>query len=112
MNPQQQRLIRESFPEIRPMSGPVSLLFYPRLFALDPSQRPMFRQDIEVHGRKLMDTAHGHHRQPGTDRCVGPDIAGHGPASRGLRSQAGTLRDITSSAVQPFDESTLGLNAA
>ena len=55
MNSQQQRLIRESFPEIRRMAGPVSLLFYGRLFALDPSLRPMFRQDIEVQGRKLMD---------------------------------------------------------
>ncbi len=31
------------------------MLFYGRLFALDPSLRPMFRQDIALQGRKLMD---------------------------------------------------------
>ena len=55
MTPEQKQLIRESFPAIREMAGPVSLLFYGRLFALDPALRPMFRQDIELQGRKLMD---------------------------------------------------------
>ena len=55
MTAKQKQLIRESFPDIREMAGPVSLLFYGRLFALDPTLRPMFRQDIELQGRKLMD---------------------------------------------------------
>jgi hemoglobin-like flavoprotein len=55
MTSEQKQLIRDSFPAIREMAGPVSLLFYGRLFALDPTLRPMFRQDIEVQGRKLMD---------------------------------------------------------
>ena len=55
MTPEQKQLIRESFPAIREMAGPVSLLFYGRLFALEPALRPMFRQDIELQGRKLMD---------------------------------------------------------
>ena len=55
MTPEQKQLIRESFPAIREMAGPVALLFSGRLFALDPALRPMFRQDIELQGRKLMD---------------------------------------------------------
>jgi hemoglobin-like flavoprotein len=55
MTSEQKRLVRESFPAVREMAGPVSMLFYGRLFALDPSLRPMFRQDIELQGRKLMD---------------------------------------------------------
>ena len=55
MTAQQKRLVRESFPEIRRMSGPASLLFYGRLFELDPALRPLFRRDIEIQGRKLMD---------------------------------------------------------
>jgi hemoglobin-like flavoprotein len=55
MTPRQKQLIRESFTGIREMAGPVSLLFYGRLFALDAALRPMFRQDIELQGRKLMD---------------------------------------------------------
>ena len=37
------------------MAGPLSLLFYGRLFELDPSLRPMFHGDIARQGRKLMD---------------------------------------------------------
>ena len=55
MTAAQKRLVRESFAEIREIAGPVSMLFYGRLFALDPSLRPMFRQDIALQGRKLMD---------------------------------------------------------
>jgi len=55
MTPEQKHLIRESFPAIREVAGPVSLLFYGRLFALEPALQPMFRQDIELQGRKLMD---------------------------------------------------------
>ena len=55
MTAKQKQLVRESFPDIREVAGPVSLLFYGRLFAMDPTLRPMFRQDIELQGRKLMD---------------------------------------------------------
>ena len=37
------------------MAGPLSQLFYGRLFQLDPSVRPMFRGDMRAQGRKLMD---------------------------------------------------------
>ena len=55
MTPQEKQLVRESFQRIGEVAGPLSLLFYGRLFELDPSLRPMFRQDIEIQGRKLMD---------------------------------------------------------
>src|SRR5262245_9750796 len=55
MTTRQKSLVKQSFAEIREISGPVALLFYGRLFEIDPSLRPMFRQDIEVQGRKLMD---------------------------------------------------------
>ena len=56
MNAEQKRLIRESFESISDSLGPISLLFYARLFELDPSLRPMFHQDIAIQGRKLMNT--------------------------------------------------------
>ena|SRR5205823_2687801 len=55
MTTQQQRLIRETFPMLFEMAGPLSQLFYGRLFQLAPSVRPMFRGDIRAQGRKLMD---------------------------------------------------------
>src|SRR5205809_3617976 len=55
MTAAQKQLVRESFPAIRDMASPVALLFYGRLFQLDPSLKTMFRSDIEVQGRKLMD---------------------------------------------------------
>jgi hemoglobin-like flavoprotein len=55
MSPQQKQLIRESFPAIREAAVPLVILFYGRLFQLDPSVRPLFHQDIPVQARKLMD---------------------------------------------------------
>ena len=49
------RMVRGSFPAIAGVSGPVAALFYGRLFELAPHVRPLFRQDIAVQGRKLMD---------------------------------------------------------
>ena len=55
MSRKQIRLVRDSFFEIAEVSGPVAVLFYGRLFELAPEVRPLFRQDTEVQGRKLMD---------------------------------------------------------
>jgi hemoglobin-like flavoprotein len=54
MTAEQKRLVRESFHSISDSTGPLALLFYARLFELDPNLRPMFHQDIVVQGRKLM----------------------------------------------------------
>jgi hemoglobin-like flavoprotein len=50
-----QRLVRESFAQITELAGPIAMLFYGRLFDLDPKLRPMFKQDIGLQGVKLME---------------------------------------------------------
>ena len=55
MTADQRRLVRDSFEALRPMAGPVVLLFYGKLFEVAPSVRPMFLNDITLQGRKLMD---------------------------------------------------------
>jgi hemoglobin-like flavoprotein len=52
----QRRLVRQSFDSLREQAGPVSLLFYGKLFELDPSARRLFHNDLAVQGRKLVDT--------------------------------------------------------
>lgn len=56
MTTEQMRLVRDSFPEIEELSGPIAVLFYGRVFEVAPEVRPLFRQDIVVQGRKLMAT--------------------------------------------------------
>jgi hemoglobin-like flavoprotein len=56
MTPQQRTLVRTSFDAIRDQAGPVGLLFYGKLFELDPSARRLFHVDLAVQVRKLMDT--------------------------------------------------------
>lgn len=52
---QEKRVIRDSMPSVCELAGPIGLLFYGRLFELDPGLRPMFKGDIELQSRKLMD---------------------------------------------------------
>lgn len=54
MPPIRAELIRESFATVEPMAHVAALLFYQRLFALDPSLRALFQHDIEQQGVKLM----------------------------------------------------------
>jgi hemoglobin-like flavoprotein len=56
MTTEQMQLVRDSFPEIEELSGPITALFYGRVFELAPEVKPLFRQDIAVQGRKLMAT--------------------------------------------------------
>jgi hemoglobin-like flavoprotein len=51
----QQKLIAGSFADIAEMAGPIAHLFYGRLFEIAPEVRPLFRQDIAIQSRKLMD---------------------------------------------------------
>lgn len=55
MTSREKQVVRESFEAVREEAGPISLLFYGRLFQTDPSLRPMFRGDIARQGQKLMD---------------------------------------------------------
>jgi hemoglobin-like flavoprotein len=48
------RLVKETFPEIREMAIPVSLLFYGRLFDLEPQLRSLFKVDMSEQSAKLM----------------------------------------------------------
>ena len=56
MTPDQRRLVRQTYEPVREMAAPIALLFYGRLFELDPSARRLFHNDLAVQGRKLMDT--------------------------------------------------------
>lgn len=51
---QQERLIRDSFLDVREVAGALANLFYGRLFAIAPELRPMFKGDIREQGLKLM----------------------------------------------------------
>jgi len=54
MNPDQQKLVRDSFAKVRPIDKTAASLFYDRLFELNPKLRPLFKGDMEEQGRKLM----------------------------------------------------------
>ena len=54
MTPQQVALVRESFAKVVPIKEEAAALFYERLFAIDPSTRPLFRGDMKSQGAKLM----------------------------------------------------------
>jgi nitric oxide dioxygenase len=54
MTPQQIALVRESFAKVVPNKDEAAALFYDRLFAIDPSTRPLFSGDMKSQGAKLM----------------------------------------------------------
>ena len=55
MSPQQKYLIRKSFAALEAHGSVPALVFYRRLFELDPGLRPLFKTDIEVQAAKLFD---------------------------------------------------------
>jgi nitric oxide dioxygenase len=54
MTPDQVRLVQDSFAMLVPNREQASMLFYQRLFDLDPPLRPMFSGSLPEQGRKLM----------------------------------------------------------
>lgn len=54
MTPQQIILVKESFTKVLPIKEVAAAAFYDRLFAVDPSLKPMFSGDMQEQGRKLM----------------------------------------------------------
>jgi hemoglobin-like flavoprotein len=54
MTPQQIDLVRTTFEQIAPHGPRVAERFYERLFALDPSARALFKNDMRVQEEKLM----------------------------------------------------------
>lgn len=55
MTARQVHLIRKTFAELSRHGHVAALVFYKRLFELAPELRPMFRGDIEVQSKKLID---------------------------------------------------------
>jgi len=54
MTPRQVDLVKSSFTRIMPIAGVAAALFYDKLFALDPTLKPLFKGDMQEQGRKLM----------------------------------------------------------
>ncbi|MGZ3687780.1 MAG: globin family protein, partial [Bdellovibrionota bacterium] len=50
----QRLLITDSFERIAPLADTVSKIFYERLFELDPSTRPLFKEDLTDQRKKLI----------------------------------------------------------
>src|SRR5215469_3733974 len=55
MTPAQRRLVRDSFELLREDARPLVLLFYGKLFEMDPAARRLFHNDIALQGQKLVD---------------------------------------------------------
>ena len=55
MTADQIHLLRKSFAIVEPQAHVAALVFYRRLFELDPALRPLFKNNIEEQARKLMD---------------------------------------------------------
>jgi hemoglobin-like flavoprotein len=54
MTPHQIQLIRHTFALVEPHAEVMALVFYQRVFTLDPSLRSLFRTNIDEQGQKLM----------------------------------------------------------
>ena len=55
MTKEQVYLVRKTFAELGRHGHVAALVFYRRLFEIDPALRPLFKHDIEEQSRKLMD---------------------------------------------------------
>jgi hemoglobin-like flavoprotein len=53
MTPEQIALVQRSFQSVQPILEPAAVLFYDRLFEIDPSLRALFRAPREDQARKL-----------------------------------------------------------
>lgn len=54
MTPEQIILVQQSFAQVLPIREQAAQIFYDRLFALDPTLRPLFKGDMRSQGAKLM----------------------------------------------------------
>jgi hemoglobin-like flavoprotein len=52
---EQIKLVKTSFAKIEPLAEEAGVLFYARLFELDPNLRPLFTGDIREQGSKLLE---------------------------------------------------------
>lgn len=54
MTPRQVELVQTTWEKCVPIADQAAVLFYGKLFELDPSLKPMFKSDIKEQGKKLM----------------------------------------------------------
>jgi hemoglobin-like flavoprotein len=54
MDQEQQHLVRASFAKVAPIADTAAAMFYNRLFATDPTLRPLFKGDMVVQRRLLV----------------------------------------------------------
>jgi hemoglobin-like flavoprotein len=54
MTPEQVRLVQDSFDEVAALGDRAAVLFYQRLFELDPTLRPLFNGDLTEQRTKLL----------------------------------------------------------
>jgi hemoglobin-like flavoprotein len=52
---EQKHRLRKTFATVERQSHVAALVFYQRLFEMDPTVRPLFKTDIELQAAKLMD---------------------------------------------------------
>ncbi|HEY1119992.1 MAG TPA: globin domain-containing protein [Haloferula sp.] len=55
LDPEQKLRLRKSFALVERQSHVAALVFYQRLFEINPMLRPLFKTDIELQAAKLMD---------------------------------------------------------
>jgi hemoglobin-like flavoprotein len=55
INSEQIKVVKTSFAKIEPLAEEAGVLFYARLFELDPGLRPLFTGDIRQQGNKLLE---------------------------------------------------------
>ena len=54
MTPEQIQIVKTSFAAVVPLADQTGMLFYDRLFTIDPALRPLFKGDITEQSRILM----------------------------------------------------------
>jgi hemoglobin-like flavoprotein len=55
LDPEQKHRLRKTFALVERQSHVAALVFYQRMFELDPRLRPLFKTDIELQAAKLID---------------------------------------------------------
>lgn len=56
MSPETAKLVRRSFLKVAPIADDAAKLFYSRLFEIAPEVQPLFKNDMDDQGKKLMKT--------------------------------------------------------
>jgi hemoglobin-like flavoprotein len=111
----QRRLIRETSAALRAEAVPVAVLFYRKLFELDPSTRHMFHTDLTSQGQKLIDTLDA--VVASIDdlgaiqdrlRLLGRQHAGYGVLARHYDVASRALLWTLGQAVEDFNDETRG----